>query len=832
MTKAMFRSRFVCAVGSSVTIVAVCSEASQALPTQSLEECPSTSAGSDAPFLGFIENHGQWQADARFVADFGDMLVRAENGGIFLQKEYAGETDRRVAVVRLAFEGAEGVPPEGGERAAGRFHYFLGDDPTRWRSDVPSYAEVVYPSIAPGLTVRLHERDGHCEYDVMFSPSTPVGEFVLRCDGVDELAVEKNGELRMDTQLGPLVQRAPSAWQMTASGEVVPVSCLFRIIDQHRVGFTVPDREVGTALVIDPGLEWATFLGGSGADYATNVSSLPSGEVVVLGRCNSPDFPTTTGAFDTELASADATVTCLDPSGTSILFSTFIGGDQLEVPRALAVSESGGIAIAGYTASTNFPALPNAYDSTSNGTLDAFACVLNPDGTDLQFSTLIGGACNDIAEGVKYTSTGLLVIAGYTCSPTFPMTPGAFDASFGGGADGLVVWLDPAQAGSAQLVASTFLGSAGTDQVATLTIGSGDQPIVAGESTSADFPTTPGAYDETPGGPFVTRFAADGSSLVASTRFKGGHPLSVTEDAGTILISGHSFFADNLPATPGAFDTTWNGKSDGFIASLDGQLGELLAATYIGGSESDSAISLSVDPAGRIVIAGVTSSPDFPTTFGAFDTVYEGPLGTSMVSYLTGDLGELLYSSYLGPATQSSSLANDVAVFGTADVVIVGEGAKSGFPVTPGAFDTTFNGGDIGGADGYVARMLLKPLTWVPVGGAVPGSNGTPQLAGSGNLVGGQPLTLTLTSAKPVTPATLIIGLSLLNAPFKGGTLVPNPSFLIFGLSTNAHGTLALSATWPSGLPSGFTFYTQYWIPDAAGPAGFAASNGLAGTTP
>jgi len=179
-----------------------------------------------------------------------------------------------------------------------------------------------------------------------------------------------------------------------------------------------------------------------------------------------------------------------------------------------------------------------------------------------------------------------------------------------------------------------------------------------------------------------------------------------------------------------------------------------------------------------------------------------------------------------------SSWANDVAAFGIADVVIVGEGAQTGFPVTPGAFDETFNGGTLFGADGYVARMLLEPLTWVSLGGSVPGSNGTPNLAGTGDLVGGQPVTLTLTSAKPATPATLIVGLSLLSAPFKGGTLVPNPTLMLFALPINGHGSLSLSATWPSGLPSGFAFYTQYWIPDPAAPVGFSASNGLAGITP
>jgi hypothetical protein len=781
------------------------------------------------PFPGFVENQGQWPTDVRFVADFGDLLVRAEPGAIVVQKEVELDGHGRVGVVRLVFEGTEAVLPIGGERALGESHYFFGADTSRWRRHVPGYGDVVYPQVVPGVDVRLSRHDGRFEYDLIVSPSAEVIDFSMRCEGIDGLAIAENGDLRMETSLGPLVQHAPLAWQVTPSGETLPATCSFRVLDERRLGFIVADRLAGASLVIDTGLTWATFLGGSSADYASKVQVLASGNVLVLGRSTSPDFPTTAGVFDTSVANIDATVTCMDPTGSALIFSTFIGGSQGEVPRALAVSSNGAIALTGYTTSLDFPVLPDAYDVTFNGgTWDAFACVMTPDGSDLSLSTLVGGSCSELLTGVAFTTSGLIVTAGSTCSPNFPVSLGAFDATFGGLNDGVLAWFEPALSGSAQLVCSTFLGSTGDDQILDLVQGADDQPIVVGTSTSSDFPTTAGAYDESPGGHFITSLAADGSTLVASTHFKGGHPITVAVDEETILIAGYSWASENLPASPTAFDTTPNGKTDGFVARLDGQLTDLLAATYIGGSGTESPSGVTIDVAGRIAIAGLTDSANYPTTPGAFDTVYESPLATSMVSYLTSDLSTLLYSSYLGPASQSISQANDIAALGEADVVIVGQGAKTGFPVTPGSFDETYNGG----GDGYVARMLLGPSPWGYLGGAISGSAGTPLLAGSGDLVGGQPVTLTITAAKALTPVTLIIGLSILDAPFKGGVLVPSPMFLIFGLSTNAHGTLALSSTWPSSLPSGFTFYTQYWIPDPAGPVGFSASNGLSGTTP
>jgi hypothetical protein len=782
-------------------------------------------------FRGFIQNDGQWDSDARFVADFGDLLVRAEPGALVLQKSVPGD-EPRLGVVRLVFESGQ-AEPRRGERAPGEFHYFYGCDPSRWRKHVPAYSDVLYPDAVPGADVRLYRHQGRLEYDVLFPPSAHLESFVVRCEGIDGMSIEANGDLRLDTPLGPIIQSAPAARQMTATGESMSATCSFRLLDGQRFGFAVADRVPDASLLVDPGLTWGTFLGGSAGDSADEVEVLPNGDLLIVGRTSSLDFPTTSGVYATTPAgSIDITITSMQPNGSGLNFSTYLGGSQGDAPGSLSVSTQGLIGIGGYTASTDFPVLPDAWDSSFNGgEFDAVVSVLTPDGSDLVLSTLVGGECNEVFAGVAF-ARGILVAAGNTCSPSFPVTPSAFDSSYGGQADGIVCWFDSTQSGPGQLVVSTFLGEADTEQIRDLVLRHDSEPIVCGTSSSVDFPVTPGAYDETPGGSFLTRLSVDGSTLVASTHFKGGNPYRLALDGDTVVVAGNPSLT--LPVSPNAYDPTWNGFSDCFVARLDDQLSQVLAATYLGGSRDDSWGGLAVDPAGNIVIAGRTQSDNYPTTLGAYDTVKGGPLNsmTSMVSMLSPDLSQLLYSSFLGPAGLQSSWANDVVALGPADVVIVGEGALPGFPVTPGAFDETFNGGTLGTGDGYVARMLLEPLTWYSLGGAVPGSNGTPNLVGSGELVGGQPITLTLTSAKPVTPATLVIGLSPLNAPFKGGTLVPNPALMLFGLPTNAHGSLALSATWPAGLPPGFSFYTQYWIPDAASPAGLAASNGLAGTTP
>jgi hypothetical protein len=792
--------------------------------------------GESFIFSGFVQNQGQWNTDARFVAECAETVVCAERGAFVIQRRAEKDGQFRLGVVRLVLEGGESVQPVGQGRAPGEFNFFRGEDPHRWVRRAPAYKAIVYSSVRPGLDLKLYERDGRIEYDVGLLREADAEDFVVRCEGVDSLSVEPNGDLCMATPIGPLVQHAPSAAQLTARGWF-PVSCTFRLVDRQRFGLEVPDRLPGAAVVIDPGLTWATYLGGANQDRAIAVGVSPEGNPIVLGRTNSRDFPTTAGVFDASVDSVDATVTCFDPFGSSLIFSTVIGGSSWEAAQALAIRSDGQIAIAGRTASTDYPTLPSSYATTfSGGINDACVTVLTADGSDIVLSTFLGGGCGEDILGIAFNSAGSVVVAGETCSPNFPTTPSAVATAYQGGPlDAFVATFDPALAGSSQLVCSTLLGTAGEDRILDLELAADDDPIVVGQTTATNFPTTPGAFDETPGqaglSGFVSRLATDASAFVASTHFKTAIPMRLAIEGPRIWVAGRS--GSGFPVTPAAYDSSSNGADDCVLARFDTGLTNLGAATYLGGQFNDDPLAIAIDMDGNVIIAGITQSSNYPTTAGAFDTVFGGTLGdsTTMVSRLSSDLTQLLYSSFLGPTGPMSSHANGLAVMAPADVVIVGEGAVTGFPVTPGAFDTTFNGGDLGGADGYVARMLLT-LTWSSLGGAVAGSNGTPLLSGEGDLIGGTPVILLLQHAKPTAPAFLIIGSSMLDAPFKGGHLVPTPSVISPAMTVNGQGTLTLTSTWPVGLPTGLTFYSQMWIVDAAGPAGFAASNGLSGTTP
>jgi len=466
---------------------------------------------------------------------------------------------------------------------------------------------------------------------------------------------------------------------------------------------------------------------------------------------------------------------------------------------------------------------------------DALVAQLSATGDALLYATYLGGnnpsTSTEIATDVAVRPDGTIVVSGSTCAPDFPVTPDAMDPSFTPLCDGFLSVLDPAAVGSAQLVYSSFLLGGGF-----LFIHLEDDGSLLGVGHSADptFPTTPGAFDSDFAGAIAgiegiaARMAPDLKSYLAATYID----LSVLDVAfappGSITIGANILGASLL--TPGAYDTTSNGGIDVAVGRLSATLSEWEWGTFIGGSTGESANGIAVDPSGAVIITGGTASSNYPVTPGAHDTVYSGGLGDAFVSYLSTDGSQLLYSTFLGESASSSIRGQAAAALDIAEAIVVGDGAKSAFPVTPGAFDTTYNGGGLGG-DGFVVKLPLT-LAWDTVGAGIAGTLGVPKLQGQGLLCAGQTATLTLTRGKPNGTATLVIGLGLLLAPFKGGTLIPTPDILIPGLPISGSGVMVLSAPWPAGIPAGFTFHFQAWIADAVAVQGFAATNGLSATTP
>ncbi len=399
-------------------------------------------------------------------------------------------------------------------------------------------------------------------------------------------------------------------------------------------------------------LVYSTFLGGTGNETAYALALDAQGVATVAGETGSSDFPTTPGAFDQSFNGhaffRDAFVARLSPTGASLAWSTFLGGTASDRAFALALDGQGVATVAGQTSSSDFPTTVGALDTTYNGgTLyngDAFVARLAPTGASLVYSTFLGGTDDDGAYAVAVDAQGAATVAGGTAAADFPTTPGAFDTSFNGGSlpgDAFVTRLSPT---GASLVYSTFLGGTLVDYAFELALDATDVATVVGSTGSADFPTTPGAFDTSLSGTsdaFVAKLAPTGTHLIAST-FLGGTSderiNALALDARSAPTVAGSTGSADFPPTPGAFDTTYNGPTapggDAFVARLSPTLLSLVYSTFLGGTFHETGDAVALDARGEAIVAGNTSSADFPTTAGAFDTTYNGGTFDAFVARL------------------------------------------------------------------------------------------------------------------------------------------------------------------------------------------------------
>jgi hypothetical protein len=621
--------------------------------------------------LAFAENVGQWKVPSRFVARRGSLRAHLAAGSFTLQLLGEREEGFLVQNVRFVFEGAaEGVVSRGEGELPGRSHYFLGSDPAEWRTEARSFSRVVEEGLYVGVDLVWREEEGRLEYDLILAPGADLGSVVVRVEG-GAIRVDGDGSLVIATEAGEIRQAPPRTWE-EGDGERRPLVARYRPIEGNRFGIVVPDRDPDRTLVVDPGFTYSTYLGGSGDDTPWGIAVDPTGVAVIVGRTYSVDFPTTPGV--------------LGPS----FFSTF---------------------------SINS---------------DAFVSRVSASGAALLSSTYLGGANGDAAESVVLDATGAAWIAGRTRSTDFPATPGALDTTYNGGiVDGFVAQIPPA--GNAILY-STYLGGSDTDQASSIVLDPTGAVILAGNTSSDDFPVTPAAVDPDHNGGsdlFVARFYPATGALSFST-FLGGS----LDDANSTLLHGPSvaihpasgiFVAGptsspNFPTTSGAYDTTLGGGRDGFLVRLPFGGSPLLASTYLGGSGWEEVFGLGLLPTGAATLAGSTDSPNFPSTPGAFDQTYNGGNGASVgdafVARLNASLSNLGFATFLGGALDDRIVALELDPTGAATVG--GRTDSADFPVTVGAYDGLF----AGPTDAFLSRLgpagdVLRYSTFI---GSAPGN--------------------------------------------------------------------------------------------------------------
>lgn len=589
---------------------------------------------------GFVLNAGQIERQARFYAVGANASVYFEPDAVVIDRIPDGATPG--VSLRVGFPHARSpLGLEGQGARDSRVNAFIGSDPRRWQRAIPTYDEVRYRGIAPGADLVYRIEEGHLEYDVILAPRANLSAAVLRYHGADRLTLDGDGGLVIHTAGGRMREAPPRLYQ-DVDGVRRWVAGGFRIVGRRDIAFWASDYDHDRPLVVDPGMLWSTFVGGVGADCPVAVATNQAGETFIVGYTASADYPSTTGAYQTtKRGDNDVVVTKLGANG-SMVWSTFLGGSRWDAGRGIAVDASGNVYVCGETLSEDFPVSAGAFRNTigMSGTYDAFVAKLGPNGNVLSYSTYLGGTSDDYGNSIAINSSGLATVAGTTGSVDYPTTSGVVKPTrtpqLFDGSDGFVTRLNATGTG---LVYSTYVGSnSGSDLIRRIVLDSGDRATVTGSTASPDFPTTASAFDRTFGGikeAFVARLSATGSAYVFST--------------------------------------------------------------YLGGAAVDEGFGVAVDGSGNTYAIGATTSTDFPTTSGAFQPSWGG--GTSVYDAYVVELsstGAVVYSSFLGRS--GSDAAYGVAATASGKACVTGVTTSTDLPVTSGAISGSYSGGS---ADGF-----------------------------------------------------------------------------------------------------------------------------------
>ena len=673
-------------------------------------------AYADLP-LTFVENRGQTDARVDFLAQGPRHAVYVTPQEIALTLQQRGGAGVALA---LRFVGADpGAEPSGAERAPGTVNYLRGDDPARWQTELRGYGQIAYRDLWPGIDLRLRGQDQALKYEFVVRPGARPADIRLAYRGAEQVRRDETGALQIQTVLGALRDAPPVSYQ-DIDGVRRPVDSRYMLSGERGYGFAVGDYDPARELVIDPSLSYSTLLGGTSHEIASGIQVDAAGNAYVTGFTQSPNFPTTAGAFDRTGSASnnlDAFVTKLNPAGTALVYSTFLGGGNSEWGRDLAIDSAGSAYVTGKTMSSNFPTTGGAFDRSFNvdncprcgiDQVDAFVAKLNASGSSLVYSTFLGGTQPDETFGIALDGSRNAYVTGETVSSNFPTTAGAFDRTAGGGSDAFVAKLNAT--GSA-LVYSTRLGGADNELPEDLAVDASGNATIGGSTRSADFPATPGAFDTTHNGGafderfdlFVTKLNSAGSGLAFST-FVGGSKSDFGDDlaldaAGNAYMVGGTLSPD-FPTTPGTFDPAFGGGSEAFAFKLNPAGSALVYSTFLGQAGASAVVP---DAAGNAWLAGA-SGPSGATTSDAFDPFFNGGAVDAYVAKLSANGSALLFASFLGGS--ESDIGNDVALDAAGNVYLTGHTYSADFTTTPGAFDRVW-GGDtlIFWGDAFVAKV-------------------------------------------------------------------------------------------------------------------------------
>lgn len=791
--------------------------------------------------LGFEPNRGQGDKSAEYFARGAGYTIALLPSGVSMNlrgKQGQQET------IGIRFEGTtKHVRPVATDPLPGKVNYFLGSDRRRWQTDIPTFAEVDYPELYPGIDLIYYGQQNRLEFDFRVRSGADPSRIRLRMSG-EKITLDKNGDLL----IGQWRQHKPVAYQIVGASGRTPVDCDY-VLRGNSVSLKLGHYDRRAELVIDPVVSYATYLGGTSNDAIAKIKVDAAGNLYITGSTASANFATP-GAEQTnsggnispfnQIQFGDAFVAKLNAAGTALVYATYLGGSGDDFATSIAIDPTGNAYVVGATQSSSFPVSAGAVQTTYKGFTnnngfynpgDGFLVKLNAAGNQLLYATFLGGALNDLPTGVAVASNGNAVVVGGTGSTDFPTTANAFARQFRGSAnfgpsvagDG---FLTVVNAAGTTLVYSTFLGGRSHDGASGVALDAQDNMYVCGITFSSDFPFTPGAfqttfkgletntdYNNAAGDAFVSKFSSQGaivySTYLGGTLREAAAGIAVGAD-GAAYVTGITT-STNFPVTANAPQKTYGGDraygtvgnsyyGDGFLAKVNPQGTALVYATYLGGKGDEAGMDIAVDVSNNAYVAGFTTSTEFPVTADASQRVNGGfggqgfppnanqgffdervrNTGDAFLTKVAAD-GTLTYSSFIGG--NKDDAANAVAVDAAGNVYIAGSTLSTALS-TSGTAQSTFGGAGTNypRGDGFIVK--------VGFGGTLPATPAqlrlVPEFSGTGapGTILSAPFTVEVVDAQQLVVPGVTVTFSATNATV-------NPT----SASTSAQGRASTTVT-------------------------------------
>ena len=806
-------------------------------------------AGFGALPITFEKNLGQTDKSVKFFS-------RAAGYNLFLTSREAvmvlapAKGSKAGAVLRMTLKGANAAAAVSGlGLQAEHTNYWLGNDQSKWVNGAEHYNQVKFSQVYPGIDMIYYGKQGQVEHDFVVAPGANPGRILVGFDGAKGLRLDARGNAILSVEGGEVTYQAPSLYQMAGSKRM-QVNGRFVLAGKNTVRIAVGDYLKTKPLIIDPALAYSNFLGGATSDQAYSVAVDNAGNAYVTGTTDSVAFPTAGVPIQAVKGTGfDVFVTKVNPAGTALVWSTFLGGAGSDTGYGIAVDPvSQKVFITGDT--TDGTTFPHVTGTLGVGVLtgfDAFAVGINAAGTAPLYEVVFGGGADDHGYGIAIDSLDNVYITGMTTSVaggSFPTTGGAAEVAAGGGASqGFVTKLSVAGA----LIASTYVGGTGPCQGNAIALDAGNNVYVTGSTAggflvTANFPTVFKNTVTGAGDAFIAILAAAFNTFTYETYVGGSGPTidsgnGIAVDAGgNVYIAGTTGSAD----FPGAGfvtvgQTTYaGGPADGFVFKLHpgnpgGGTNDGVYATYLGGNGNDQLTGLAVDGSGNAYVSGWTTSPDFPSVganAGAGQATFVGT-PEAFVAQIGPTGATVGLATWFGGAgaTHGQGLALDT----TKNIYLAGyTNSDAGtFPLVAGGFQQAYGGGL---SDAFVSKFgnvglpppactitSVTPNSGLTVGGTtvtVSGTGFTGLLAPGVSFGALASSTYTVVSPTVITAVTPAHGLStvILSVKAGAGSCTANYTYSLVAaqIGGNACGAEYFYPSPASGTTGTFAYCMSY----------------------